>query len=193
MGRNVEAWKTSRLGEWRLVALTLPGLAFLYGVCLVMLAGGGWLMWHAHVVHSGYCAAFRLGLPVVILGLAGFWVLFTVRPRRHQRRFLCRKDAPLLWAMVDDLGKVLNTLRGIIEKNRAALRHEAGKRQCAPFFLRREQGRWRFGLAAMSRHVMFAARGQWPFRAGLAGPHAFGFKAWNVDRSGYPHPPQERS
>ncbi len=102
---------TSRSGEWRLVALALLGPVILHGLCAGMLAGGVWLMWHAHLAQGGNSASFKVGLPLAILGLSGFWALFTVRPRQEWRRCLSRAEAPQLWAMVDDLSQALNAPR----------------------------------------------------------------------------------
>ena len=83
--------------------------------------------------------------------------------------------------------------RVFMDKDRAVLRYDVKRRHCAPFFLRREKGRWRLDLAAMAHGMRFNVRGQWHFKSGMAPAWAFAFKDWGLDESGYPHPLQERS
>jgi uncharacterized protein len=69
---------------------------------------------------------------------------------------------------------------------RAVVRYPVQARQCAPWFLVREAGRWRLDLATAQRAVGFGAGNAWHFRNGVAHPYAFAFSDWRFDRNGFP-------
>ena len=86
----------------------------------------------------------------------------------------CRADAPRL----DDTGQ------------RAVIRYPVDARQCTPWFLVVERGRWRLDLATAQRALRFGSGNAWHFAAGAAGashPYSYAFADWRFDHNGYPH------
>jgi uncharacterized protein len=90
--------------------------------------------------------------------------------RAYQR---CRADAPRIGP----------------EGRRAVLRYPADARQCSPWFLVAEAGRWRLDLATARRVVRFGRGNAWHFAPGAEHPYAFAFADWRLDRNGFPHAP----
>jgi uncharacterized protein len=72
---------------------------------------------------------------------------------------------------------------------RAVLRYPVTARPCAPWFLMREEGRWRLDLANAQRVLRFGAGNAWHFATGEEHPYAFAFSDWHLDRHGFPHAP----
>ena len=73
-----------------------------------------------------------------------------------------------------------------VEGDRAVLRYPSTARQCAPFFLRREEGAWRLDLATAGRVLRFGAGNAWHFGPGQH-PYRFAFTDWRIDAQGFPH------
>jgi uncharacterized protein len=88
--------------------------------------------------------------------------------RSYQR---CRADAP----RVGDAGR------------RAVIRYPADARQCSPWFLVVEDGRWRLDLVTAQQVVRFGSGNAWHFAPGAEHPYAFAFADWRLDRNGFPH------
>ena len=72
----------------------------------------------------------------------------------------------------------------------AAIRYAPWARQCAPWFLRREKGRWMLDLAATQRVVRFNHRNQWRMPDPENHAYAFAFADWRFDRNGFPLEPR---
>ncbi len=70
-------------------------------------------------------------------------------------------------------------------ERRAVVRYAVGQRQCAPWFLVREDGAWRLDLASSQRAIHFNHRNQWRL-AGAADDYDFAFEDWRFDRNGFP-------
>lgn len=69
---------------------------------------------------------------------------------------------------------------------RAVVRYPLEARHCAPWFLMREQGRWRLDLATASAAIRFGRDNSWHFAPGASHPYAFAFTDWRLDRNGFP-------
>lgn len=69
---------------------------------------------------------------------------------------------------------------------RAVIRYPIEARQCAPWFLVREAGRWRLDLASAMSAIRFGRDNGWHFAAGTEHPYTFAFTDWRLDRNGYP-------
>jgi len=74
-----------------------------------------------------------------------------------------------------------------IRGDAAVVRYRVDERQCAPYFLRREDGAWKLDLATMSSAIRFNHENQWRFRSQPAAEVAFAFEGWRIDRNGFPH------
>ncbi len=70
---------------------------------------------------------------------------------------------------------------------RAVVRYPVPARQCAPWFLVREEGLWRLDLATSQRVVRFGAGNAWHFARSAEHPYAFAFADWRLHRHGFPH------
>ena len=68
----------------------------------------------------------------------------------------------------------------------AVVRYAPDARQCAPWFLRREGGRWTLDLAATQRVIRFNHRNQWRMPDPDGHVYAFAFADWRFDRHGFP-------
>jgi uncharacterized protein len=68
----------------------------------------------------------------------------------------------------------------------AVIRYTPAARQCAPWFLRREGGRWTLDLAAAGRIIRFNHRNQWRMPDPDGHPYAFAFADWRFDHHGFP-------
>jgi uncharacterized protein len=71
----------------------------------------------------------------------------------------------------------------------AVIRYAATARQCSPWFLRREGGRWTLDLTATQRVIRFNHRNQWRMPDPDGHPYAFAFADWRFDRHGFPIDP----
>ncbi len=83
----------------------------------------------------------------------------------------CKKDA----VRVDDA------------EGLAVIRYGVGSRECAPYFLRRSEGKWRLDLAAQQKHIRFSVRNHWRFPKGPPEEFAFAFDDWTFNQFGFPH------
>jgi uncharacterized protein len=70
----------------------------------------------------------------------------------------------------------------------AVVRYRVDRRQCAPYFLRREDGAWKLELAALSSLIRFNHQNEWRFQTPLPDRYRFAFEDWRIDRNGFPHP-----
>ena len=112
--------------EWRLIAFALLGPLFLYGLTAALMGSGGALIWYAITSHHAVYAAFKLGLPLLFVGLMMLWAVIRSRPSEEPRLELSREDAPQLWAMTEDIADKLNapaitSLRMSADYNASAL------------------------------------------------------------------------
>lgn len=71
----------------------------------------------------------------------------------------------------------------------AVVRYPVEQRQCAPWFLRYEQGQWRLDLTMMQKAIRFGRSNGWHFDLNTDHPFRFAFSDWRFDRNGYPHLP----
>ncbi len=80
------------------------------------------------------------------------------------------------------------TVDGVrIESDTAVVRYRIDERQCAPYFLRREDDAWKLDLATPSSAIRFNNENEWRFQTPLPAPYAFAFADWRLDQSGFPH------
>jgi uncharacterized protein len=70
----------------------------------------------------------------------------------------------------------------------AVVRYRVDQRQCAPYFLRRENDAWKLDLKSLSSAIRFNHENQWRFQASPPTDYAFAFEDWRIDRNGFPHP-----
>jgi uncharacterized protein len=80
-----------------------------------------------------------------------------------------------------------HSLRLAADGNRAVVRYPVEARECAPFLLVLEGGRWRLDFATAARAIRFGRSNSWRLRREQAGSYAFAFDDWRFDRNGYPH------
>ena len=73
-----------------------------------------------------------------------------------------------------------------LEGTRAVLRYPPAERACAPWFLVREEGRWRLDLTMMQSAIRFGRSNAWHFARGAEHPYRFAFTDWSFDRNGFP-------
>ncbi len=70
------------------------------------------------------------------------------------------------------------------------------QRKCAPYFFKKEEGKWRIDIATMARSIRFNADMQWHFDLNkrLEGEgiyYAFAFDGFGFDKNGYPFTPKQ--
>jgi uncharacterized protein len=70
----------------------------------------------------------------------------------------------------------------------AVVRYRVEQRQCAPYFLRRENDAWKLDLTSLSSALGFNHENQWRFQVPLPDDYAFAFEDWRIDRNGFPRP-----
>ena len=68
----------------------------------------------------------------------------------------------------------------------AVVRYPPAQRQCAPWFLQKEGGRWRLDLTMMQKAVRFGPSNAWSFDLSVNHPYRFAFSDWSFDRLGFP-------
>jgi uncharacterized protein len=78
------------------------------------------------------------------------------------------------------------TLRLGDDGRRGVVRYAIERRECAPFLLEREDGRWRIDFATAAHAIRFGRSNAWHLVRGQEGPYAFAFEDWTFDRHGYP-------
>jgi uncharacterized protein len=74
-----------------------------------------------------------------------------------------------------------------IDADAAVVRYRVEQRQCAPYFLRREDAAWKLDLTRMSSAIRFNHENEWRFRTPVPSEYAFAFADWRIDRNGFPH------
>ena len=92
-------------------------------------------------------------------------------------------------AQMDNVARTYRdcTVDGVrINGEAAVVRYRVGQRQCAPYFLRREDDAWKLDLTALSSAIRFNHENQWRFQT-VPNDYRFAFDDWRVDRSGFPH------
>ena len=93
-------------------------------------------------------------------------------------------------AQMDNVARTYRacTVDGVrTEGDAAVVRYRVEQRQCAPYFLRREDARWKLDLTQMSSAIRFNHENQWRFQTRPASDYAFAFADWRIDRNGFPH------
>jgi uncharacterized protein len=93
-------------------------------------------------------------------------------------------------AQMDNVARTYRdcTVDGVrAEGDVAVVRYRVEQRQCAPYFLRREDAIWKLDLTQMSSAIRFNHENQWRFQTPLARDYAFAFSDWRIDRNGFPH------
>jgi uncharacterized protein len=73
-----------------------------------------------------------------------------------------------------------------LESNRAVIRYPPAERACAPWFLVREEGRWRLDLTMMQSAIRFGRSNAWHFAHGVDHPYTFAFADGQFDSNGFP-------
>jgi uncharacterized protein len=73
-----------------------------------------------------------------------------------------------------------------IQADLAVVRYDVGQRQCAPYFLRREDGGWKLDLGAASSLIRFNHENQWRFQTSITHEYRFAFEDWRIDANGVP-------
>jgi uncharacterized protein len=68
----------------------------------------------------------------------------------------------------------------------AVIRYAPAERQCSPWFLALEDGRWRLDLTVMQEAIRFGRDNSWRFADGVPETYAFAFGDWSFDRNGFP-------
>jgi len=68
----------------------------------------------------------------------------------------------------------------------AVIRYPIAQRQCAPWFLQFEDGKWRLDLASMQKAIRFGRSNTWHLDLTQHHPYSFAFRDWQFDRNGYP-------
>jgi uncharacterized protein len=92
-------------------------------------------------------------------------------------------------AQMDSISKTYRscTVDGVRIRNDAAVvRYRVEQRQCAPYFLHREDDTWKLDLTALSSTIRFNHENQWRFQT-LPDEYRFAFEDWSIDRNGFPH------
>ncbi len=95
--------------ERRLWLFALLGPLFLYGLTLLFIFAGGWLLWHASTGGAGHAVAFKAGALLLLVGGGLFWQVLRLRAPAEPHIRLHRKDAPALWRTIDKLARELQT------------------------------------------------------------------------------------
>jgi uncharacterized protein len=95
-------------------------------------------------------------------------------------------------AQMDSVARAYRTcrrqsLRLAEDGGHAVVRYPVDARECAPFLLVLEGGRWRLDFATAARAIRFGRGNAWHLVREQAGPYAFAFDDWRFDRHGYPH------
>ena len=169
--------------------------------------------WHAESAGAGATGDARLGAGYRRPGLAGADVLAGETPEQTVLAYIramaehnMRPDLTLYteetrrmlaeWvtttAQADNLVKTYRDCRALparIDPQRqwAVIRYPVAQRQCAPWFLRREQGAWRLDLLTMQQVIRFGRSNAWHFNLEVEHPYRFAFSDWRFDRNGYPY------
>lgn len=73
-----------------------------------------------------------------------------------------------------------------IQADLAVVRYDVEQRQCAPYFLRREDGGWKLDLGAASSLIRFNHQNQWRFQTSIAHEYRFAFEDWRIGGNGVP-------
>ncbi|HEY8518459.1 MAG TPA: TPM domain-containing protein [Gammaproteobacteria bacterium] len=74
----------------------------------------------------------------------------------------------------------------------AVVRYDVAQRECAPYFLRREEGEWRLDLAAASAALRFNHENHWRFDVPVTHEYRFAFEDWRIDGNGVPRAARAR-
>lgn len=78
-----------------------------------------------------------------------------------------------------------------VDGARAVIRYPMDQRQCAPWFLRLEDGVWRLDFVVMQKVVRFGRHNAWRIELSEAFPYSFAFMDWAFDGNGYPRSTQK--
>jgi uncharacterized protein len=93
-------------------------------------------------------------------------------------------------AQMDNVARTYRacTVDGVqLRSDAAVVRYRVDERQCAPYFLRREDDAWKLDLIAMSSAIRFNHENQWRFQMPLPDEYRFAFEDWRIDNNGFPH------
>jgi hypothetical protein len=80
------------------------------------------------------------------------------------------------------------SLRLVEGGTRAVVRYPIEARECAPFLLALEDGRWRLDFATAAGAIRFGRSNAWRLERERAGAYAAAFDDWRFDRHGFPLP-----
>jgi len=78
------------------------------------------------------------------------------------------------------------SLRLAEDGTHAVVRYPVDARDCAPFLLVLESGRWRLDFESAAHAIRFGRSNAWRLVREQAGPYAFAFDDWRFDRNGFP-------
>jgi len=81
-----------------------------------------------------------------------------------------------------------STLRPAASGLHAVLLYPVEERECAPFLLALEGGRWRLDFETAARAIRFGRNNAWRLVRDRAGAYAFAFEGERLDRHGFPRP-----
>lgn len=78
------------------------------------------------------------------------------------------------------------TLHLAASGSHAVVRYPVDARDCAPFLLALEGGRWRLDFETAAQAIRFGRSNAWRLVGERAGPYAFAFDDWRFDGHGFP-------
>jgi len=78
------------------------------------------------------------------------------------------------------------TARLSADRRRAVIRYAPAQRQCSPWFLALEEGKWKLDFTVMQEAIRFGRDNSWRFANGVPDEYQFAFADWTFDRNGFP-------
>ena len=70
----------------------------------------------------------------------------------------------------------------------AVVRFDVRQRQCAPYFLRKEDGVWKLDFTMMQTAIVFNTNNEWRLKPEATHDFGFAFTDWRFDKHGFAHP-----
>ena len=83
-------------------------------------------------------------------------------------------------------GCARQTLRLAASGSHAVVRYPVDARDCAPFLLALQGGRWKLDFETAAQAIRFGRSNAWRLVGERAGPYAFAFDDWRFDGHGFP-------